>query len=489
MEEYPATFARLSNTAIYARLSKDRQKLSENVNIQIAECQVYADEESWPIVGIFKDNDISASKYSTKPRDDYDRLVGTIKRGGVHNILITEMPRLYRRLEELLELIKLAETTNLRRIQTTEGICYDLSTAEGIHAAINAVNNAMLESARNSKRIKRKQKARAKDGKWHGGGRPYGYEEGGIIVRESEAKVVRECAKRFIAGESIRDIVRDLNNRAVPTATGKEWRIENLQRTILKKRYIGVRDYDGQDYPAIWDAILTRDQWDQMEARRLSRASRWPKNPHKGRKYLLTGFIFCGACGTAMVGSGRSAEPGRPAYRRYRCRYMDNHGRVIGCGKVFRAAEPLELLVTEAVWHVFDNPMTAVTLAPKADEAQTRRLVAEYERRKAKLDQLVTDYATDVLSRDQFVLAKGVAEAAVYEAREALAALQTDDALAKVPAHQSIAEAWETAGMDWKRTIIRLVVESITVKPGAGGVTMWQGYRFDPALIEIKWKV
>ncbi|MGW2851503.1 recombinase family protein [Streptomyces sp. NPDC001215] len=490
MGEYPATFARFSNTVIYARLSKDRKKLSENVNIQIAECQGFAEGESWAIVGIFKDNDISASKYSTKPRDDYNRMIATIKRGGVHNILITEMPRLYRRLEELLDLIRLAESTDLRRIQTTEGISYNLATSEGIHAAIDAVNNAMREVARISTRIKRKQKARAQGGQWHGGGRPYGYEEGGIEVRESEAEVIRECAKRFIAGESIRDIVRDLNGRGVPTATGAQWRIENLQRTIMKKRYIGVREYEGQDYPAVWKPILTLEQWQQMETRRLSRASRWPKGSTGSRKYLLTGFIYCGNCGGAMVGSGRTAEGDRPAYRRYRCRYMDNHGKVIGCAKVYRAAEPVELLVTEAVWHVFDNPKTAITLAPKVDEDRVRAAVEEYERRKGKLDQLIADYATDVLTKDQFVMAKGIAEGRVFQARDALAALQDDGALARVPAHQTVGEAWETAGLDWKRSVTRLVVERVTVKPsGPGGFMDWRGYRFNPDLVEIKWKV
>ena len=43
------------------------------------------------------------------------------------------MTRLYRRLEELLEVIKLAETTALRRIEATDDMSYDLSTGEGVH--------------------------------------------------------------------------------------------------------------------------------------------------------------------------------------------------------------------------------------------------------------------------------------------------------------------------------------------------------------------
>jgi site-specific DNA recombinase len=47
---------------------------------------------------------------------------------------------------------------------------------EGIHAAMAAANNAMLESAKNSKRGKRKKKARAEQGRFMGGTRALGYE-------------------------------------------------------------------------------------------------------------------------------------------------------------------------------------------------------------------------------------------------------------------------------------------------------------------------
>jgi site-specific DNA recombinase len=116
---------------------------------------------------VFSDDDISASKFSTKPRPDYNRLVAAIESEQVEVILCTEMPRLYRRLEELLELIKMAERTRLRGIWTTDDIGYDLFTPDGIHAAIGAVNNAMLETARLSKRLKRKKAAQARQGWAH----------------------------------------------------------------------------------------------------------------------------------------------------------------------------------------------------------------------------------------------------------------------------------------------------------------------------------
>jgi hypothetical protein len=57
--------------AIYARLSKDTSGVSENVEIQIQETKAYARSMGYRIAGIFSDNDISASKYSKKPRPGY----------------------------------------------------------------------------------------------------------------------------------------------------------------------------------------------------------------------------------------------------------------------------------------------------------------------------------------------------------------------------------------------------------------------------------
>src|SRR3712207_9143163 len=65
------------------------------------------------------DDDLSASRYSTKPRPGYAALLADITADRVEVIVVTEMTRLYRRLEELLELIRLAETTALRSEEHT----------------------------------------------------------------------------------------------------------------------------------------------------------------------------------------------------------------------------------------------------------------------------------------------------------------------------------------------------------------------------------
>jgi site-specific DNA recombinase len=108
------------------------------------------------------------------------------------------MPRLYRRLEELLDLIYLAERSDLKRIATTEGLGYDLATGEGIHEAVSAVNSAVLEARNDSDRQKRKKRAQARAGRFNGGSRPYGYEADGVTLWPGETAVIRELTRRIL---------------------------------------------------------------------------------------------------------------------------------------------------------------------------------------------------------------------------------------------------------------------------------------------------
>jgi site-specific DNA recombinase len=477
------------DAGIYARLSKNRRGLSDNVEIQITEGQGYADEKSWPVVGVYSDDDISASKFSTKPRPDYERLITDIEAGLVEVVICTEIPRLYRRIEELLELIRMASRTRLRGIWTTDDIGYDLSTPEGIHAAIAAVNNAALESAKLSERIKRKKAARARQGMASGGPRSYGYTADGLELVPEEVAVLVEAKDRYLAGETIRDIVKDYYKRGLRGTAGQPWRVENFQRLLFHKRYTGVRVHNGAEYPAVWPTIFTREEWERMDARRRTRAAKWPgRGRMVGRQYLLTGLVYCGQCGAYMVGSRRKLPNGE-WQRRYRCRKYDNYNQIVGCGKLFRGADPLEALITEAVLYRFETPQIAVAFAEPEEADKTDELVIAYQEAKDNLDQMIADYASRLLSREQFVLAKGVAESQVDAAREALAAYQRRNANIALPAPDRMREVWKTAGLDWQHEVIKLLVEKITVLPGHPGGHVWRGWRFDPQYVHVAWRV
>jgi DNA invertase Pin-like site-specific DNA recombinase len=512
--------------AIYRRLSEDRNGEGENVEIQRVECSDYAEQRGWGIVGDFCDDDISASRYSTRPRPRYNDLLAAVRAGQVDVVLVTEMPRLYRRLEELLELIHLAESTPLRRIQPTEGDGYDLSTGEGIHNAVAAVNNAALEVRKTSDRTKRKKAATAKEGRFHGGRRPYGYDyveargkrgdpdyvpRGLLAVNEAEAAVVKKIAGMILDGTPLAGIVRDLNGRGVPTAKGGLWRKSTVKRLFGSKLLLGIRTHNGREYKAKWDAILDEDTFERVNLVLRAAARGSNGSSVHGRSYLLTGRIFCGRCGEPGA-SGRPSKPGAPlvgfanaggglAKRRYFCKRYDEHGRERGCAGTSRLADPIELLVAEAVLDLFDSPRMAEVLGAAAEDGEMAELVDRYQASKVKLDDLISDYASGLLNREQLAQAKEIVEAAMEATSRRMEQLQSGRAVASIPVGQSFRQAWEGAGLEWRRDLIDLVVDKVILHPSGTKPPLWpptgselakragRQWHFDPAKVEIRWKV
>jgi site-specific DNA recombinase len=474
--------------AIYARLSIEREASSDNVETQIEECSAHIEDQGWTIACIFSDADISASRYSKKPRPGYNDLLDAIRANEVDCIVVTEMPRLYRRLEELLELMHLAETTALERIETTDGNYYDLSTGMGVHNAVAAVNTAVLESRRTSDRMKRKRRKEAQDGKPHGGIRPYGYEKGGMVVNEIEAAVIRECADLILAGEPVLKVVRMLNLREVPTAQGKRWHNRNLEQILVARRIAGIRTHNGSEYPALWPAIVTVEESDRL--RLILTDRRIPKGITP-KTYLLSSMVYCGHCGKPLISSAVMREG--KAQRKYRCRARDSSGNDYGCGKIVRTAKPVELLVSEAVLYRCDSAEVATSLR-NAEKPEISTLMEEYNARKDKLKELVRDYATGLLNREQLEYAKAVVEEALEATRLRLAKLESGRALASIPPEKTIREAWETADLTWKRSLISLLVERVIVLPSWPGGRRWTApdgsqWAFEPEKILIRWRV
>jgi site-specific DNA recombinase len=478
---------------IYARISRDRWGLSENIAIQLEECRAYSEERGWTIVGVFEDNDISASKFSTKPRPGYESLLAAVRASEADVVLVTEVTRLYRKLEELLALIQLAETTSLSKIESTNGNGYDLSTGEGIHNAVTAVNNAMLESRLISDRIKRKKKARARTGAFNGGKRPYGYEPDGVTIRESEAAIIRDVARRLLVGESLRSVAGSLNERGVLTVTGKKWEYSNLRNMLQSPRLKGVRQHNGAEYPAVWPAILDAETWELLQVifRGSATVARQYREP---RSYLLTGLIQCGVCGKMTVaGYSKSDRYGNPN-RSYYCVIRDTGNIRSGCGGVRRLADPVDLLVSEAVLDVLDSPQMGEMLAHASETTEMRELIETYEAKKLKLRDLVDDYASGLLNREQLAQAKEIVEEAMEDTRRKMEKIKSGMVFASLAPGESIRDAWAKHDLYWRRSLIAMLIEKIILHKSKSRAAIWQpkgsdrSWRFDPSKVEIVWR-
>jgi site-specific DNA recombinase len=501
--------------AIYPRLSKDRTGLSPNTTIQEMECQDYAAGQGWEVIGVFPDNDISASRYSSKPRPGYTDLLHAIRTNRVEVVLCTEMSRLYRRIDELIDLIKLAEHTRLRRIETTDGYGYDLSTGEGIHNAISAVNNAQLESRKISDRSKRKKKAMARSGLFGGGRRPFGYdyisatrtnqgqvlEPGRLVPNKQEAEAIKEAATRITGGSSVRSVALWLNDQGLLTTLGNRWTPFNLKRLLLSKTLLGIRAHRTldpqthqpvtQDYPGTWPAILDEVTHERLKVVLNDEAKLLGMGKRQGRSYLLTGMIACGVCEQPLVGSG-SGKAGH--YERgYICRKVSLTGQTIACGTVSRRAAPVEELIRQAVLTALDSPQTLKAIEAEENDNSFRDVLVRYAQCKEELDRIAGLLRRGIFDERTYLQQRDEIQAEMDKLRQQLDRSGTTRPLTQVGPEQTIAEAWDAQGLDWRRSLVSLVIRKVIIHPGRPGQHKWiterGSWNFKPESVQIIWRV
>jgi site-specific DNA recombinase len=381
---------------------------------------------------------------------------------------------------------------------TTTGAVYDLRTAGGRAALRDYAKANAYESDIISERAQRKKRSQAKQGLPNGGRRPYGYAEDGIAIVEAEAAVIREIADRIVAGASLNHIVRDLNQRGIPTAEGKKWYKPTVVNMLARKRYIGIRVHKGAEYPAVWQPILDTAMFERVQvAIRVDDQLKAQRS--NARKYVLAGFAFCGVCGRPLHGSVKQDRPNQPKKARYRCLSYSADQLPTGCGKVSRLAEPLEDLVAAAVITRLDSDEFAQIFA-EGDEgsAQLKAVLDELHAKRQKLTELISDYYgdnLDKLTRDQFMLAKGAAETSISNLEGKVEKLSAKRSGGLVPIGTTVREAWlKSDDLGWKRSILALLIDKVIVEPGGGKPRYEhqlseQVSKFDANQMRIEWKV
>lgn len=369
----------------------------------------------------------------------------------------------------------------------------DLSTPSGrlVGRLLASVARAEVEMKGARHRLANEQAARA--GKPHGSRRPYGYEADLVTIRESEAAVLRAMADKIMAGWSFKEVAWWANQQGHRTSLGKLWFPITVRNMLQKKRYGGIRHYKGTDYPATWKPIFDAETWERLQlTMRLRGAS---SGRVEGRKFLLTGLLRCGSCGHPLNGSTKRDRAGGPLRRVYMCRVQGDTTRAGGCGKVRRNADALDDFITEAVLYRLDTPALGRLLAEQTPEdRKLSQLLSDRQAQQLRLDALVEDYATGLLSRQQLQRAKAAAERELGSLEAQIEALNRQrTATGLIPVGEPVRQAWERSESDnWRRTLLGMVIERVIVMPGITKpffeLRDGRRVRFDPSLIKIAWR-
>lgn len=503
---------------IYTRISRDSEARGEGVTRQLGDCQALAERLGYEVVGLFEDNDVSASTASRKPRPRYDAMMEAVRAGQVDVVLAYSLSRLTRRVREFLDLIDLYRETGVLYKTCVSGDP-DLSKADGRASAITIATWDQAEAERVAERVRSAAKQHAEEGRYVGP-RPFGYQfkaddtgriltgsQQALVVDPGEAAIIKECVQRVLDGEGLWSIKNDLNERGIPTATGAEWQSQPLRRMLLRWVHAGYRKHqEFQDgkwtgpvrlHEADWQPIIDRATHERVIAK-LTDPSRSTNKGDTELKYLLTWLATCGACKKQLVGSkgyeytvkgykrvDGSRSPSRQ--RVYPAKYTCPHA---GCHGITRRMDVVDEFVEQHIIALLEAEGVRVLGGNQkaADEARVR--VEEIEAQMALVsDQWIDRKITQAQFDRQNARLMAQLEDQQAQLRSARPALGLEEF-----AGSNAGDAWENATVVKKRAVLKVLIDMADLRiaidpigPGAfsaAGANLYEGIRveWEPAL-------
>lgn len=417
---------------------------------------------AWPIVKEYTDNDITASGKAKRPA--FEDLLHDLDTGVINRLVVWHLDRLLRIRGDLDRLAKVCKRRKVEIITVRAGDI-DLKTATGRLIVGVLTEIGEYELGHGAERLVAKHEQLAREGKPNGGPRPFGFEPDRVTIRESEAVLIREAAKRVLEGESLRSIAEDWQRRGVPT-TGRgdkasRWSHGRIRQILLQARIAGQREAFTPDEkgrkprmgtivsPAIWDAIVEVETSTRL--RELLADPKRRSNPGVTHsQQLLTGLLYCGACGHRMWSAGQGLM---------RCEGSPEPG----CGKITIRTPRLEERVVGAVLERLDSGGLEEILREGDDSA----MLAELSEVQRQEEVLATRWADRELSDAVWRVANGRLSRRRVSLTDQIERARRTRGLAALP--NPLTPAWATMTVPQRRTTIALVISKIDIRPAAEG--------------------
>lgn len=219
-------------------------KDSMSLSAQEERCRAYCHERGYAIVGVSREESVRGW------RDDREAIataVAMAERRELDVLIAWDTSRVARSVRILENLLHELETRNAR----FESVSEPWTTQVFVRQVLSAVAEEQTRTI--SRNVSSAKAAMARAGRWHGGVPPYGYQAVRLpgappvlMPDPDEQPVVLEVYARFIAGESVGQILRDLNARGIRGRRSALWTAKTIWRILQNPVYRGHVAYKGE---------------------------------------------------------------------------------------------------------------------------------------------------------------------------------------------------------------------------------------------------
>jgi len=428
----------MKKSALYARVSSDRQKEEKTIDSQIATLKERIKEDGNILVGEFVDEGWSGE---TIDRPELANLRERVKNGEFEAVYIYHLDRLSRELGNQLYVISEIKRCGVE-IYTSQGKLDDdpnnrlLMQMQGIVAEQEKIR--ILERTRGGRLQK------AKRGVVVGSLAPYGYEyikkdgnkEGYYVIKQNEAEVVKRIFNLFIELRSIRAVAKKLlaEKISAPTKSNTKWGKSTIHRILTREDYIGTAYYnkfsavetkssrerkfkkivrtgrklrDKKEWiPITVPSILDKQTF--LLAQNILSKNREGKRRETTRQYLLSGLIRCDVCGSTYCGNPHKD------YLSYRCNNrVKNFPLPKDCNGGMVKTEKIDNLVWESVKQAILKPEIILKHLEKQADKRTLNLnnpeekIIELKKKidglQKGIDRMVDIFSEGLLKKSAFI--------------------------------------------------------------------------------------
>ena len=452
------------NAVIYARYSSHNQT-EQSIEGQLRDCYEYARRYDINIVSEYIDRAISGT---TDDRPSFQRMIDDARKKQFERILVWKLDRFARnRYDSAMYKHKLKQY-GVRVISVMENV------GEGDESILL---EALLEASAEyysldlRKKIKRGQRENIAKGRFCGGTIPYGYKsvDGKLVVDEQKAPVIRYLFEQYASGTPMKAIIDELKRRGVRGSRGGALSYNTFSRVLVNPCYIGKYRYNGEIVPGLAEPMIDEATFERAQVM-VARNAHAPAANKANVEYLLQGKVFCGHCGSHMVGECGRGRHGSMYYY-YTCANRKKHH---ACAKKNEKKQSVEQYVIEQT--------VKYVLSPNQIERISRAVVTEYEREFAsskisEYEKAVQKYDRELNKLvDALIDAPKAAHKRIYEKMESLEAQKTaaESDLAKLRIAHDIrltedeVQAWlrsfctgDASDPDFCRNIIDTFVNSV----------------------------
>ena len=175
------------------------------------------------------------------------------------------------------------------------------------------------------------------------------------------AKIVQEIFQLYADGMSATQIIAYCNERGYKTARGNAFNKNSLRTILRNEKYIGTYKLMDIVIPDGMPAIIDKVLFEKVQAM-LKHNGKARAKAKAHENYLLTTKLFCGHCGSPMVGESGTSKTGQVHYY-YKCTKAK---REHACKKKSERKDWIEKLV---VRYTVQNVLTDENIALIAKRA------------------------------------------------------------------------------------------------------------------------